>query len=119
MKSSAGSGAAQGAWRDRILRGKSDAGVGVPTRLFPASRLARRSGILLIGAVLAGCAQPGIPTNQNTDATVLLTALRERDRQVNALLDEAERLRAAGQFQEAIPLLAAANRLDPTNERGR
>ncbi|MDE4920051.1 type IV pilus secretin PilQ [Cupriavidus metallidurans] len=59
------------------------------------------------------------PPDPSTNAEQIVGALRERDRQVNALLEEAERLRAAGQYQDAVPLLGAANQLDPTNERAR
>ncbi|ABF11568.1 general secretion pathway protein D [Cupriavidus metallidurans] len=78
-------------------------------------------GVILLGTCLAGCSPmyQRFPPDPSTNAEQIVGALRERDRQVNALLEEAERLRAAGQYQDAVPLLGAANQLDPTNERAR
>ena len=77
--------------------------------------------VILLGTCLAGCSPmyQRFPPDPSTNAGQIVGALRERDRQVNALLEEAERLRAAGQYQDAVPLLGAANQLDPTNERAR
>ncbi|QWC90421.1 type IV pilus secretin PilQ [Cupriavidus metallidurans] len=77
--------------------------------------------VILLGTCLAGCSPmyQRFPPDPSTNAEQIVGALRERDRQVNALLEEAERLRAAGQYQDAVPLLGAANQLDPTNERAR
>src|SRR5258707_14080939 len=54
-----------------------------------------------------------------TNAQVQLKYVDERDRQVNALLDEADRLRAAHAFDQATQMLEQAGRIDPTSERGK
>jgi len=103
--------AARGAWRKCFPLTRPGASV---------SGLFSRCGVVLLGALLASCANyPGMHQDPVTDAQARLNALRERNVQVKALLDEAERLRAAGQYQDAIPLLAEANRLDPKNERAK
>lgn len=74
--------------------------------------------------VLGGCAvEPGALRNasvrQPTDAQIQLNYMHERNGQMNAILDEVDRLRASYQFHEAVLKLDEASRIDPTSERGR
>ncbi|WP_429260372.1 secretin N-terminal domain-containing protein [Paraburkholderia sp. GAS334] len=66
-----------------------------------------------------GCMQ--VPTRQTdpTNAELKLDYLRDRNAQVNALLDQADELRKTYQFDAAIQKLYAASQIDPTSERGR
>jgi general secretion pathway protein D len=79
---------------------------------------------VLTALVLGGCATNldqlhTASVRHPTDAEVQLDYLRERNAQVNGLLDEAERLRTHFQFDEAMQKLEAASKLDPSSERGR
>ncbi|WP_416053312.1 secretin N-terminal domain-containing protein [Cupriavidus basilensis] len=74
--------------------------------------------------VLGGCAvEPGALRNASvrypTDAEIQLNYMHERNGQMNAMLDEVDRLRASYQFHEAALKLDEASRIDPTSERGR
>ncbi|WP_429574097.1 secretin N-terminal domain-containing protein [Paraburkholderia sp. UCT70] len=77
---------------------------------------------MAIAAVLAfsGCVM-NPPTLQNdpTNAELQLNYLHDRNRQVDALLDEADALRKSYQFDAAVQKLYAAEQIDPTSERGR
>src|SRR5207253_7034088 len=83
----------------------------VPGRTAPpacqASSHACRFSVLLIAMVLGGCAvEPGAlrtaSVRQPTNAEVQLSYMHERNRRVNAILDEVDRLRANYQFHEAV-----------------
>ncbi|WP_459573896.1 secretin N-terminal domain-containing protein [Cupriavidus sp. 8B] len=81
-------------------------------------------GAVLIAMVLGGCAvEPGAlrtaSIRQPTNAEVQMNYMHERNGQMKAILDEVDRLRASGQFHEAILKLDEASRIDPTSERGR
>jgi general secretion pathway protein D len=89
---------------------------------FPAHGFA----FLLSALALGGCAANhdlvalrSASQSDPTNAERQLDYLRERDRQVSVLLDEAERLRLIAQFDAALQRLQAAVQLDPGNERAR
>src|ERR1700682_1425798 len=78
----------------------------------------------LVVLVSGGCAAnldklSAASKREPTNAQVQLDYLHERNHQVDALLDDADRLRAAYQFDEAIQKLEAVYKLDPNSERGR
>jgi general secretion pathway protein D len=78
--------------------------------------------LLLVG----GCATPknfdqlqSASQREPSNAQLRLKYMDERDRQVKLLLDEADELRLARQFDHAQQMLQHAKQLDPTNERAR
>jgi len=98
------------------------------TDVSPPARLVFSLSTIALAVLLNGCATSTPPTleatrsasaQQPTNAELQLDYLRERNAQVNSLLDEADRLRTNYQFDEAVQKLDAASRLDPNNERGR
>ncbi|MGF6781741.1 general secretion pathway protein D [Paraburkholderia sp. GAS334] len=87
----------------------------------PIGEATRRRVLVVVMSALAfgGCMQ--VPTRQTdpTNAELKLDYLRDRNAQVNALLDQADELRKTYQFDAAIQKLYAASQIDPTSERGR
>jgi hypothetical protein len=76
-------------------------------------------------SLVSGCATTDIDQlrtasfNAPTNAKTQLKYLNERDRQVTALLDDAERLRNAHEYDDAVDKLQQAWELDSTSERAR
>ncbi|WP_183034885.1 type IV pilus secretin PilQ [Cupriavidus sp. UME77] len=108
---------------DASLRSIAASGCTAPRACY-ASYHARRFSAALIAMVLGGCAvEPGALRNASvrhpTDAEMQLNYMHERNGQMNAMLDEVDRLRASYQFHEAALKLDEASRIDPTSERGR
>ncbi len=82
---------------------------------------ARKRSLLTIATVLvfSGCMVPPTRQSDPNNAELQINYLRDRNRQVDALLDEADQLRISYQFDAAVQKLYAASQIDPTSERGR
>ncbi|GAB3626138.1 general secretion pathway protein GspD [Pandoraea terrae] len=89
------------------------------------SALAQGVACALAVLVLGGCATTNLnemreaSKREPTNAKTQMDYLREREKEANAVLDEADRLREANQFDEAVLKLMVASKIDPTSERGR
>ncbi|WP_341316725.1 type IV pilus secretin PilQ [Paraburkholderia sp. IMGN_8] len=81
----------------------------------------RKRSALAIAVVLAfgGCVNPPTRQSEPNNAELQINYLRDRNHQVDALLDEADQLRKSYQFDAAVQKLYAASQIDPTSERGR
>jgi general secretion pathway protein D len=87
----------------------------------PVSWAVRKRSVLTIATVLvfSGCMVSPTRQDDPTNAELQINYLRDRNRQVDALLDEADQLRISYQFDAAVQKLYAASQIDPTSERGR
>ncbi|TDN62030.1 type IV pilus secretin PilQ [Paraburkholderia sp. BL10I2N1] len=92
-----------------------------PDHRSPTGWIAQKRllAIVVSMVVFGGCTHVPNIHDDPTNAEVKLNYLRDRNAQVNALLDQAEQYRASNQFDLAIQKLYAASQLDPTSERGR
>jgi general secretion pathway protein D len=88
---------------------------------LPARWIARKHVLAVAMSMLAfgGCMH--VPTRQEdpTNAELKINYLRDRNGEVNALLDQADQLRLHYEFDAATQKLYAASQIDPTSERGR
>jgi general secretion pathway protein D len=83
---------------------------------------ARALALVVAMSVFGGCATHNLKeasAKDPTNAEKQVDYLRERNRAVDALLDQADKLRANYEFDAAIQKLHEANVIDPTSERGR
>lgn len=87
----------------------------------PGVLAAKRHLLAAIVVVLAfgGCIHTPNIHDDPTNAEVKINYLRDRNAHVNALLDQADQLRTASEFDEAVQKLYAAIQIDPTSERAR
>jgi general secretion pathway protein D len=86
--------------------------------------LARGAAWTMIFSLVSGCATHidqlrTASEREPTNAKVQLKYMDERNRQVDALLDDADRSRAAHAYDDALQKLMQAWQLDPTSERGK
>lgn len=89
-----------------------------------SASLARGAAWAILMLFAGGCAQNvdqlrSASKREPTNAQVQLKYIDARDRQANALLDEADAMRAAHDYDHAVQKLQQAAAVDPTSERGR
>jgi general secretion pathway protein D len=85
-----------------------------------ARHIAWAIGLSLVGGCATNIDQLRIASkDEPTNARTQLKYLDERDRQVNALLDDADQLRTRHAYGDAVAKLQQAWQLDPASERGR
>src|SRR5579864_8741729 len=92
-----------------------------PDHRSPSGWIAKKRLLAIVVSMVAfgGCMHVPNVHDDPTNAEVKLNYLRDRNAQVNALLDQADQYRASYQFDLAIQKLYAASQIDPTSERGR